>query len=138
MPIDSATIATAIDRVRMDIMGGFDGILDPIGGLGAFSVDLNDSPLASNDIIATSEIVVVVPWVYRCKHTGTFLNVPATYVEFGLLGTTFVHVAAGDPDAWTFYRYIDYLCALHHMGVSTSVRPALGTDEYLEWKAHAH
>jgi hypothetical protein len=136
MPIDAAAIALAIERVEQDVVGGFDDILTP-DGAGAFAIDLDESGLTPTEVVATSEVVVVVPWVFRCVHTGTFIGVQATFVHFDLRGTTVVHVGSAetDPDEWTYHRYIDFLCALHHMGISTGVRPALTPDEFLEWKA---
>jgi len=136
MPIDAATIALAIARVEQDVVNGFDGALTPAGS-GAFELDLDESGLTSTEVVATSEVVIVMPWVFRCVHTGPFIGVQATFVHFDLRGTTFVHVGSGetDPDDWRYHRYIDFLCALHHMGISTGVRPALTAPEFMEWKA---
>jgi hypothetical protein len=134
MPIDQQTIDLAKDRVRDDILGGFEGILSADGN-SAFSIDLKDSGLDDTDVVAASESVVVVPWRYRCVHTGTFLEIPPTYVRFELTGTTFVNVGL---DTWVFHRFIDFLCALHHIGVSTSVRPALDGEEYRQWNEDRH
>ena len=54
-------------------------------------------------------------------------------MRFELRGATFVDVRDPDPDCWIYYRFIDYLCALHHIGVQTIARPALTPPEYLAW-----
>src|SRR5262245_45785920 len=135
MPITSTQFADALDMIQDDIKGGFDGVLDA-NGSSAFQFELDEAPLASGDVIATTESVVIAPWVFRCTHSGTFLGVPATFVELELRGTTFVHVNSEESGNWLLYRYIDYLGALHQMGASTVTRPALMPDEYENWLAN--
>ena len=95
MPISAATINLAKQRVESDIRNGFaerlspSPVADPV-----FTIELEESPdpelgyagLAEADAVATSESVVVVPWVYRCVHTGTFMEIPPTFVPFDLRG----------------------------------------------------
>ena len=52
-----------------------------------------------------------------------FLEIPPTYVRFELRGATFVNVGDDDAEQWVYNRYVDFLCALHHMGVSTYCPP---------------
>jgi hypothetical protein len=135
MPIEPAVIETAKAHVQDDVVAGFDGILTPDPGLeSTFSINLAGSSLAEVQVVAASEAsVVVVPWVYSCVHTGTFLDIPATYIHFDLRGATFVNVGPSNPNDWMYHRFVDFLCALHHIGVYTSVRPALTVPEYLHW-----
>jgi hypothetical protein len=124
--------------VREDIVEGLSDYLSPdpdVDPAEVFAIDLTDSGLEEADVVATSETLVVIPWAYQCVHTGPFLEIPPTYVRFELRGATFVNVADEDPDRWPHYRFIDYLCALHHIGVQTIVRPALTPPEYLGWAA---
>jgi hypothetical protein len=114
---------TVMEQVQFDIEHGFDGKLSAREGE-RFHVGLHDSDLAGAAAIATSDSLVVVPWRYPCTHTGLFLNVPATGVDFELRGTTLVDIRG--PGEWTYYRYIDYLGALHQIGGSIdAVRPVV-------------
>jgi hypothetical protein len=138
MPISPGVIETVKNRVQSDVVSGLsssftaDDRADAMNP--AFSITLTGpEDLAEGDIVAASESFVAVPWAYACVHTGPFLDVPPTYIRFRLHGTTFVHAAAPDPDDWTYYRFIDFLCALYNIGISTNVRPALTADEYLAW-----
>jgi hypothetical protein len=135
MPIDDSIVDIAKAIVENDIRGGFDGVLDATGS-SAFVFELEDGGLASEDVIATSDSVVVVPWAFHCTHRGSFLGVPATFVELDLRGATFVHVNGEDSDRWILYRYVDYVGALHQMGVSTVQRPVLSPEEYANWLAN--
>ena len=139
MPIESKTLRDAKDAVRVDIVEGLSGGLSPDPDCAEpFSIDLTDSDLAEADVIATGEALVVVPWAYSCVHTGPFLDIPPTYVRFELRGATFVRVGDEDPERWMYYRFIDYLCALHHIGVQTNGRAALTLPECLDWVARPH
>jgi hypothetical protein len=140
MSISAGVIETVKNRVQSDVVSGlassFTADDGPDAMNPAFSITLAGSDdLDEADIVAASDAFVAVPWAYACVHTGRFLDIQPTYIRFQLHGTTFVHAAAPDPDNWTYYRYIDYLCALYNIGVSTSVRPALTADEYLAWDA---
>jgi hypothetical protein len=136
MPIDAEIIDLAKELVRDDVLGGFDGVLSPDPDNDpVFSIELEESGVDESDAVAASDSIVVVPWVYRCVHTGTFLDIPPTYIHFALRGATFVSIAADDSEEWIYHRFVDFLCALHHIGVSTSARPALNVAEYLEWDA---
>jgi len=127
--LDDSVIEQALRNIEVDIAEGFDGMLSARG----FNRDLNGAELAENAVFATSDHLVVVPWVYRCTHTGDFLGVPPTYVELELRGTTFVHACATDPEEWEYYRYIDFIGALQQLGVTTTSRPALTEEEYGNW-----
>jgi hypothetical protein len=141
MPITPGVIETVKVRVQTDIVHGLassftsDNSADAMDP--AFTITLNGPAdiLDAPDFVAASDTFVAVPWVWACVHTGRFLDVQPTYIRFQLHGTTFVHATAPDPDDWTYYRYIDFLCALYNLGISTSVRPALTADEYLAWDA---
>ena len=128
MPITSTQRDTALGFIQDDIVGGFDGVLDATGP--GFAFELDEAGLASDDVIALSESVVVAPWVFHCTHRDTFLGIPPTFVELELRGTTFVHVNSEDDQKWLLYRYIDFIGALNQMGVSTVARPALMPDEF--------
>jgi hypothetical protein len=136
MPNDQSVIDSARDLVEADIAGGFVGILNAEGP-NAFSVELPEATLAFEQITTVSEAVVVpVPWRFHCVHRGHFLGIPPTHVELDLRGTTFVLPRGDSTDDWLLYRYIDYLGALHQMGVSAAVRPALTPDQYANWLAN--
>ena len=126
---DSEIVDQVARSIEADIQNGFAGALEPIG----FVRDLDGADLDEGDLVATAEQLVVVPWIYRCAHVGEFLGIPPTYIELELRGTTFVRVGSGDESEWEFYRYIDYLGALHQIGVSTASRPALTAEEFAVW-----
>ena len=107
--------------VRQDIEEGFADVLR--ARVDGFAIGLHDSDLADDLALATSDQLVVVPWRYPCTHVGTFMNIPATGVNFELRGTTFVDIR--NADDWTYYRYIDFTGALHQLGVTTDVRPVV-------------
>ena len=109
MPLSVATIANAIERVEQDVVDGFNDALTPDGAV-AFAVDLEETGLTSDDAVGSSDVVVAIPWVFQCRHTGTFIGVQATFVHLELRGTTIVHVVEPDADTWRYHRYIDYLC----------------------------
>jgi hypothetical protein len=129
MAFDDKTLDRALKSVEHDLIAGFEGVLEPC----EFSRDLHGAQLEHEQLFATSEHLVVVPWVFRAVHVGELLGVPPTFVEIELRGTTFVHASAKDPSEWAYYRYVDYLGALHQLGVTVS-RPALTSDEYSVWK----
>ena len=89
---------------------------------------LHECDLDEDQALATADVLVAVPWKYPCTHVGTFMNIEATGLDFDLHGTTFVDVR-GPSDSWTYYRYIDFIGALHQLGVSTDVRPVLTTTD---------
>jgi hypothetical protein len=120
-------VEQAKERVQFDIEQGF------IAGLTSrsdarFAFGLHDSDLEDATTFATSEQLVVLPWRYPCTHTGTFLDIPATEIDFELRGTTVVDIRA-EVGTWTYYRYIDYLGALHQLGVPTVARPVVTTPD---------
>jgi hypothetical protein len=130
MPTKGVNISDVLESVAADIRGGFEGILSS----GEFVRELNGvTDLGENDVIATALQLVVVPWVYRCTHVGDFLGVPPTYIALELRGTTFVRVLSPDPKGWDYFRYIDYLSALHQLGVTTTSRPALTIKQFENW-----
>jgi hypothetical protein len=134
MPISAANIVRARTNVERDVVSGFDGLLSPQPSADpAFVIELKGSGLGEELAVATSESVVVVPWVYKCVHTGPFLGVQPTYISFDLRGATFVKADSPDIEEWLYHRFVDYLCALHEIGISTNVRPALSPEEYLVW-----
>jgi hypothetical protein len=127
--------------VEEDIVGALDGLLTPDPEVtAAFCIRLGDGADIEEpaDVVTTSDSLVAVPWSFSCVHTGPFLDIPPTYVHFDLVGATFIHVRPEPSSDWVFRRYIDYLCALHHIGVSTNVRPALSVPEYLGWELEEH
>ena len=143
MPIDdSELIETVMKNVRRDVISGFDDALSADGD-DAFSIALEPTTLEENLVVATSDAVIVVPWIYRCVHTGVFLDVPPTFVHFELRGATVVNLRLFDDGIkpnedgerpYLYHRFVDFLCALHHIGVSTSVRPALEPKDFLNWQ----
>ncbi len=138
MPISPAIIVVVKNRVQSDVISGLSSSFTADDRADAmtpvFSITLaGPEDLEEGDVVAASESFVAVPWADACVHTGPFLEIQPTYVRFQLHGTTFVHAAAPDPDDWIYYRFIDFLCALYNIGVSTNVRPALTGDEYLAW-----
>ena len=128
-------IEAAVEIVEIDITEGFAAMLTPDGD-SPFTIGLGDSGLVPSATVAASDDVIAVPWAYTCKHTGTFVGIPATQVTLSLVGVTFVHVAVEmAPQEWQFHRFIDYIGALHQMGVSAVARPALNPDQYEAWSA---
>jgi hypothetical protein len=113
----------AKEQVQLDIQNGFLEILASRDDA-PFFFGLHECDLDAQQAIATADVLVAVPWKYPCTHVGTFMNIPATGVDFVLHGTTFVDVR-GSEDSWIYYRYIDYIGALHQLGVSTEVRPVV-------------
>jgi hypothetical protein len=116
----------AAQRVQLDVEQGFAGVLSARDDA-AFAVGLHDSDLDAERALATSDDLVVVPWRYPCTHVGTFMNIPATLADFELRGTTFVDIRDGKD--WTYYRYIDFVGALHQIGVSTNGRPVIAEPD---------
>ncbi len=133
MPIDLLVLGAVLDAVAEDISGGYRKELSPRGGDDAFTIVLEKSDLEPMQSFAQSDELVAVPWNYACVHTGTFLDIPATFIPLDLQGVTFVHVRGEDRREWDFHRYIDYLGALQQLGVSMSIRPALSDEEYDNW-----
>jgi hypothetical protein len=120
--------AKAIEQVERDVRKCFERQLTPQEPA-PFAVELHGSDLTRTQAYATSDLLVAVPWRFRCTHTGPFLNIPPTYLSLELRGTTFVDIRK-DTDAWTYYRYVDFVGALHQIGASTDVRPALSDVDF--------
>jgi hypothetical protein len=122
----------AIRNVGHDVVDSFKDILTPQKGK-AFAVELHDSDLNETEPYARSDVLVAVPWVFHCTHTGPLLGIPATWVDLDLRGTTFVDIrdVAGN---WRYFRYIDFIGALHQIGVSTDTRPALTESEFTNYE----
>lgn len=135
MPIHESIVEVAKVAVEEDIRGGFEGVLEASAPT-PFAFELEGSALEAKDIAAVSDSLVVVPWVFHCTHVGSFLGVPATFVDLDLRGATFVHVDGTDSNAWLMYRYIDYAGALQQMGVSIVQRPVLSPEQYANWQAN--
>ena len=132
MALNSEIVTQILNTIEPDIREGFKGSFRPI----EFGRDLHGAGLADDKAFATSDLLVVAPWVLRAQHVGDFLGVPATYIEFELRGATFVQVAVDDPgnsEKWAYFRYIDYIGALQQLGVTTTTRPALTAAEYAAW-----
>jgi len=107
--------------VARDVQDGFKGVLDPREDA-SFAISLHDSDLNDFAAVTTSDTLVVIPWQYPCTHVGAFLDIPATNARFELRGTTFVDIR-GPSSGWTYYRYIDFIGALHQIGAAYDVRP---------------
>ena len=133
MPIDLLVLGNVLEAVGEDVIRGYHKSLSPLGGNDAFTIGLERSDLEPMQSFAQSDQLVAVPWRYACTHTGTFLDIPATFVPLELQGVTFVHVLDDNRESWQFHRYVDYLGALQQLGVSMSVRPALSEKEYNNW-----
>jgi hypothetical protein len=114
--------------VQYDVEQGFSEMLSSRTDA-QFAFGLHDSDLEDETTFATSDQLVVLPWRYPCTHTGTFLDIPPTEIDFELRGTTFVDVRHDAETAWTYYRYVDYLGALHQLGVPTVARPVVTTPD---------
>jgi hypothetical protein len=130
MALEPEIVDSILGTIGPDIQQGFGGSFEFV----SFGRDLHGSDLAEEHAVATGDFLVAAPWVYRAQHVGLFLGVPATFMEIELRGTTFVRTSEDDPSdqsAWAYYRYIDYLGALHQLGVTTTTRPALMADEWV-------
>ena len=108
--------------VQFDIEDSFKEMLSSRSDA-PFAFGLHDSNLDDETTFATSDQLVVLPWRYPCTHTGTFLDIPPTEVDFELRGTTFVDIRYDDESTWIYYRYIDFIGALHQLGIPTVARP---------------
>jgi aminoglycoside phosphotransferase (APT) family kinase protein len=133
MPIEVAVVQQAMSSVAADLVKGLEGAFTPAPN-SPVTIELNGSNLEPMAVTAQAETLVAVPWRFPCTHTGDFLGVPATYIDLELRGATFVEVNGPDAASWTYYRFIDFLSALHQIGVSTDGRPALTADEYANWR----
>jgi hypothetical protein len=138
MPLDDQTVAIALENIEDEVRSGFPGLAPNTDqGRPVFQAELHDADdLDDDEIVARTERGVAVPWVYRCTHVDDFLGVPATWVNLELRGATFVRVTDDDPLQWEYYRYIDYIGALHQMGVSVISRPALTPRQFAEYQKH--
>jgi hypothetical protein len=121
----------AKQRVQTDVEECFKEMLSSRDDA-AFAVGLHGSELDDASAFATSDNLVVVPWRYPCTHTGTFLDIPATGMKFELRGTTFVDIREDDERKWNYYRYIDFIGALHQLGVPTVARQVLADELVVE------
>src|SRR5262245_20475376 len=118
----------AKERVQVDVEDGFKGMLIARAGE-PFTFGLHDSPLDDATTFGTSDELVVLPWRFPCTHVGTFLDIPPTELDLELRGTTFVDIREDDLTAWRYYRYIDYIGALHQLGVPTVARRVLAIPD---------
>jgi hypothetical protein len=121
----------AVELIENDIVNGFEGSLTARRDA-PFAIGLSGAEVDEELTVLTSDEFVVAPWIYPCTHTGMFLGVPATYIDLDLRGTTFVDIRRA-RNRWKFFRYIDYVGALHQLGVSTSGRPSLSESQYDNW-----
>jgi hypothetical protein len=134
MPVDDNRVRLAQQHVRDDLESGFKESFSARDD-DSVAFELHDADIDDPQVVVRSDDVVAFPWRYSCRHTGPFLGVPATQLDVELRGVTFVDVRDTDADAWTFYRYVDFLGALHQLGVSAIGRPALAPAEYEAWAA---
>jgi hypothetical protein len=132
MALTSEIVRQILDTIEPDLNECFKGSFRPLD----YAPHLEGADLPAAKTFATSDVLVVVPWLLRAVHIGEFLGVPQTLVEVEVRGTTIVQVAEDHPDdtrLWAYYRYIDYLGVLQQLGVMTTTRPALTADEYANW-----
>jgi hypothetical protein len=127
MPVDDGTVELARTLVEEDVVRCFGEVLEAAG---EFRIGLEG--LVSSDGVTTSDSAVSIPWSYPCRHTGRFLDVDPTLIELELRGMTFVQVD-GESDGWKYHRFVDFIGALHQIGVTTTSRPMLTTDDYEAW-----
>ncbi|MDQ1508515.1 MAG: SnoaL-like polyketide cyclase [Actinomycetota bacterium] len=128
MPRGDDYVDQAKALVRSDVEDGFKEMLSSRADA-PFAFGLHESDLDDASTFATSEQLVVLPWRYPCTHSGTFLDIPATGVELELRGTTFVDIREDADSYWIYYRYIDFIGALHQIGVPTVARPVASTPD---------
>jgi hypothetical protein len=121
-------IEQAKERVQYDVEEGFREVLSSRTDA-RFIFGLHDSDLDDETTFATSDQLVVLPWRYPCTHTGNFLDIAPTEIDFELRGTTFVDIRDDAVSTWTYYRYVDFLGALHQLGVPTVARPVVTTPD---------
>src|SRR4051812_9307291 len=100
MPIEPADIAAAKAGVLQDLQEGLRSLSPVPDPDTAFSINLSNPDLVEADVVAASEVVVVVPWSYQCVHAGVFLGIPPTFIQFELRGTTIVEVAGRQQNTW--------------------------------------
>jgi SnoaL-like polyketide cyclase len=135
MPLNPDIVEQILNTIDADITACFKGQFRPR----EFAKDLEDAGLQEERTFATSDVLVVVPWVMRGAHVGEFLGVPPTHLEVEMRGTTFVRVPetnSADAGRWMYFRYIDYLGVLQQLGVTTTNRPALTPEQFAVWSEH--
>jgi hypothetical protein len=121
-----------LNEVRADVQESFEHVLER--NRRSFVPRFHESDDDLRPLVSDAQRVAAVPWEFDCVHVGTFLGIPATFLELTLRGATFVNFAAGeDPNTWGFRRYIDYLGALNQLGVSGIQRPVLTDEQYETW-----
>ena len=125
MTIGDDVAGLARQNVQLDIESIFSDSLR-LQPDATFGFGLHDSTLADTIAFATSDELVAVPWRFPCTHVGSFLDIPATLVDLELRGTTFVDIRGAE---WVYHRYIDYIGALHQIGVPTDGRPVHAENE---------
>jgi hypothetical protein len=134
MPLADEILDLAATNVGTDISSYFGKYFEPV--LNPFTVELPGVDVAPRELLVSSNALVAVPWAYKGTHVDTFLGVAATGILITLRGATFVDTSAGSDkehaDSWTYSRYIDYLGALHQLGVTATSRPAFMPDDFAE------
>jgi hypothetical protein len=129
MPLAEDIVAAAATNVQTDVEAGFSQIFRP-GPHGGFAIELNGKKLEPQELVVSSNSVVGVPWVFTGEHVYDFLGVCPTGIVVALRGGTFVDVSSGGQDTWTYSRFIDYLGALHQLGVTAVSRPAFEPKDF--------
>jgi SnoaL-like polyketide cyclase len=142
MPLDPGVVAKVLERFKDDVQAVFAEGLSPASDdpitIGLVKAEPTGNEPTEQQAVAVSDAVVAVPWTYDCTHTGIFLGIPPTFIRLQLSGTTFIDPREQNVHNWTYYRYVDFIGALHQLGVQTSVRPALTSEQYLNWYKQTH
>ena len=132
MPLSDEILTTAATNVEEDVTTFFSAYLEPAGPKGGFAIELNGVEISPRELVVSSNSVVGVPWAFRGIHIADFLGVCKSGILVELLGATFVNASSQKEDDWTYSRYIDYLGALHQLGVSAVSRPAFMPGDFEE------
>jgi hypothetical protein len=132
MPLSEEILATAATNVGDDVTSFFSRYLRPAGPHGGFAIELNGVEIDPRELVVSSNSVVGIPWAFRGIHINDFLGVCKSGILVELLGATFVDMSSGKEPDWTYSRYIDYLGALHQLGVTAVSRPAFTPGDFEE------
>jgi hypothetical protein len=117
---DDETFALA----REDVTAGLSSIFAPLEG--ADEVFGVREGLDEQEVI-TNASTAAVPWVYHCRHVGTFQGLVPTGRALRIDGVTVVDRSGDEP---LFYRYIDWTGVIAQLGLMVSTRIPVTEEEY--------
>ena len=131
MPLSEKVLSAAAANVEKEIKEFFSRFFEA-GADGGYAIELPGAKIDTQELLVSSNSVAAVPWVFRGRHIDEFLGVCATGILVELRGTTYVDASSDNEADWKYSRYIDYLGALHQLGVTAVSRPAFTPDDFEE------